>query len=178
MIEILPSEKDDSEFILIIEKILKNFVQSHLPKEVYVIKIDSWFDFKWRAFMGKYLGAAGFWNKEQLRIPPFIPDRVLEQIYFQKLNEEYVKRVHADLHIYQTSSNNITGKRKLVTSSGSRLFCWFSSNTKNTQSGSLMFYHIKPEDSDTFYVSFLKKKNWQIYKTDQISRNEVSNLMT
>ena len=173
MIEILPTENDDSDFTLIVEKILKSFIQNLEPMEIYIFKIDHWFDFKWRAFTGKMVGVLGSWNNKELRIPPFIPDRVEEQLYFQRENKTYIKKEAYDLHIYQTSSNNITGKRKLVTSSEPRFFLWFSGDTKNTLRGSLMIYQIKKEDSFTLYVSFLRKENWQIYKTDGISRKEV-----
>jgi hypothetical protein len=57
------------------------------------------------------------------------------------------------------------------------MFVWFSGNTKNSLRGSIMIYQIKKEAKYSFYVSFLKKDNWQIYKTDEISRNEVLSLM-
>jgi hypothetical protein len=173
MIEILPNGNDDFDFIQIVEKILNGFIQNITPKEIYIIKIDNWFDFKWRAFEGKILGAVGSWNEKELRIPPFIPDRVLEQLYFQKVNNAYEKQDRWDLHIYQSSSSNITGKRKLVAFGGTRMFLWFSGNTKNTLRGSIMLYQIEEENSSTLYISFLKKENWQVYKTDGISRNEV-----
>ena len=178
MIKISLDDNDDSEFLETVEKLFNRLIQSHLPSEIYLIKVDNWFDFKWRAFEGKKVGAVDSWNEEELKIPPFIPDRILEQSYFEKLGEIYKKLNIPDIHIYQTSSNNITGKRKLKAYSRTRLFGWLSGNTKNTLRGSLMIYQIEEKTSPTFYVSFLKKENWQIYKTDQISRNEVLNLIS
>lgn len=173
MIEILPIQDDDSNFTVIVEKILNSLIHNYSPKEIYIFKIDNWFDYKWRAFAGKAVGAVGIWNEKVIRIPPFIPDRVLEQLYFQRQDKTYEKQNVPNLHIYQGSSENITGKRKLVAFGDTRMFFWFSSNTKSTLRGSLMLYHIENENSYTFYVSFLKKKTWQIYKTDGISRQEV-----
>lgn len=156
----------------LVENVLNSSVQISKPNKIYIIKIDHWFDFKWREFAGKLLGAVGYWNKE-LRIPPFIPDRVLEQLYFEKVNGSYEKQDAAVIHIYQSSGDNITGKRKLISTSGVRLSVWFSGNTKNTLRGSIMLYQIGKVNQNTWYVSFLKKENWQIYKTDGISRNEI-----
>lgn len=40
-----------------------------------------------------------------------------------------------------------------------------------------MIYQIKKQAKYSFYVSFLKKDDWQIYKTDGISRNEVLSMI-
>jgi len=176
MIEILPGDNDDSGFTVIVENIINKTIENVTPDEIFLTKIDNWFDFKWRAFSGKTLGAVGVWNKE-LTIPPFIPDRVLEQSYYQKSNESYVKQVGHYLHGYQSSGENIGRKLKSYSFAPTRMFVWFSGNTKNSLRGSIMIYQIKKEAKYSFYVSFLKKDNWQIYKTDEISRNEVLSLM-
>ena len=56
MIEILPNEKDDKDFIKLILQILNNSILLYKPKEIYVVEIDHWFDDKWLAFSGKTLG--------------------------------------------------------------------------------------------------------------------------
>jgi hypothetical protein len=176
MIEILPNENDDLGFTEIVENIINKTVENIAPEEIYLTKIDNWFDFKWLAFSGKLAGAVGFWNDE-LTVPPFIPDRVMEQSYFQRLNETYVKQVGHKLHGYQSSGENIGRKLKSYSFARTRIFVWFSGNTKNSLRGSIMIYQIIKEAKYSFYVSFLKKDDWQIYKTDEISRNEVLSLM-
>lgn len=177
MIEIRSDDFDAAEYVRIVENYLNNFIRDVAPDEILVVKIDNWFDHKWRNFAGKFLGAVGFWNETVLRIPPFIPDRVVEQRYFEKHGDEYQERERAGLHIYQSSGENITGKRKLVAFGRKRLLFWFSGNSKNALRGSLMIYRIEKENSSTVYVSFVKKENWQIYKTDGISRQEAKSLI-
>jgi hypothetical protein len=177
MIGIISKENDDNKFVQIIEQIINAEINLTQPKEMCIIKIDSWFDFRWLGFIGKTLGALGMWNNEELRIPPFVPDRVLEQLYFRKTGENYTKQSAPNLHIYQSSGDNITGKRKLVPISESRLFCWYSGNTKNSTQGSLMVYRVGKENQNIWYVSFLKKSNWQIYKTKNTSRAEVKSMI-
>lgn len=176
MIEILPDDNDDLEFVAIAENVINKTVENISPDEIYLTKIDNWFDFKWRAFSGKLVGAVGFWNKE-LTIPPFIPDRVLEQSYFQKSGNSYAKQVGQYLHRYQSSGENIGRRLESYSSARTRIFVWFSGNTKNSLRGSIMIYQITKDVKYSFYISFLKKDNWQIYKTDEISRNEVLSLM-
>jgi hypothetical protein len=170
MIEVLPNDIDDSEFTQIVENIVNGFIQNHTPKEIYIIKIDNWFDFKWRSFAGKILGVAGVRSKE-LIVPPFNPSRVLEESHFQKFSKTYEKQNASDIHFYQSSEENLS--RKLRYYSDSSMFFWFSGNTQNTFRGSIMIYQIEKERENSWYISFLKKEKWQIYKTDGISRNEV-----
>lgn len=170
MIEIKLVENDDKEFIEIVEKLLNTSIKSTFPNEIFIVKIDNWFDFKWQSFSGKTLGLVSVWHKE-LRIPPFIPNRVLEQTYFKRFDGTYVEQKFGDLHIYQHSDANFNRKISLI--SNSALFLWFSGNTKNTLRGSIMLYQIENELNNSCYVSFVKKGNWQINKTEDISRNEV-----
>jgi hypothetical protein len=170
VIKLLPNDNDNLEFIQIVQSILDGFIQSHTPKEIYIIKIDNWFDFKWRSFAGKILGIAGVRSKE-LIVPPFNPNRVLEQSHFQKFGETYEKQDAPAIHFYQPSEENLS--RKLRYYSDSSMFFWFSGNTQNTFRGSIMIYQIEDERESSWYISFLKKEKWQIYKTGGISRNEV-----
>jgi hypothetical protein len=176
MIKILPNNHDDLGFSEIIENIINKIVENVSPDEIFLTKIDNWFDVKWREFSGKLLGAIGFWNKE-LTVPPFIPDRVLEQKYFQRLNANYIETKEHNLHFYQPSSENIGRKLESFPNARTRILIWYSGNTKNSLRGCFMVYEIKEQSKDSYYVSFLKKDKWQIYKTDQISRNEVLSLM-
>ena len=176
MIEIIPDENDDLGFTKIVELIINKTVLSVAPDDIYFTKMDNWFDFKWKEFSGKLLGAVGVWNKE-LTIPPFIPDRILEQSYFQKQNDSYTGQVGRYLHWYMPSGKNVGRKLNSYSFARTRLFIWFSGNTKNNLRGSIMIYQVESEKQYSWYLSFLKKDSWQIYKTDGISRNEVLNLM-
>ena len=170
MIEILPIENEDLDFIGIVKKILNTSLQSYIPNEIFVFKIDNWFDFKWQSFSGNTMGAVGVWHNE-LRIPPFIPNRVLEQKYFKRFGETYNEREYGNLHVYQQSDANFNRKITLVSNSG--LFLWFSGNTKNNLRGSIMLYQVEDQTENSWYVSFVKSHRWRIDKTEGISNNEV-----
>jgi hypothetical protein len=173
MIEILPNETDDRDFVQIVEQILTVGLKLGQPDEVFIIKVDHWFDFKWLAFSHKIFGALGVW-REPLRIPPFIPDRIIEELYFKKkVGENYQREVSNPLHIYQSSDNN--AKRKIKRQSA--LFIWYSGETAINSQGSLMVYFFKEEFQNAWYVSFVKKSDWQIYKTNKISKSEVKSMI-
>ena len=178
MIGIGAHEGDDLEFIEMVERFANSYVASNEPDSVYLLKIDHWFDFKWKDFEGKMLGALGSWNSEFRRLPPFIPDRVVYQVLYERVAGIYEVISGRQVHVYQSSGENITGQGRLVDSWRTQMFIWFSGGSKDSQRGSLMLYLIKKENSKSVYVSFLKKKQWQIYKTDGMSRNEAKNLVS
>ncbi len=175
MIRIERDIYDDHKFIDLIEAFVNRSANDRSPCEIYLVKIDHWFDVKWRGFQGKLLGAAGLRSFETLRIPPFIPDRVLEQRYFERGNGIYAEGTAPQLHFYQSSSDNLT-RKSLVATSEPRLFVWYSGGTAVSLRGSVMAYVIKKSDSKSFYISLQKKQMWCPLKTDGISRKEATTL--
>ena len=172
MLKISPNENDDKNFIELVEQILRAEVVFTQPKDVFIIKVDHWFDFKWREFSHKIFGALGVWRKP-LRVPPFIPDRIVEEAHFQKIGKSYKREVPYRLHIYQHSSEN--AERKINRKSA--LYVWFSGDTVSKSQGSLMVYRFANETQNSWYSSFVKKADWQIYKTDNISKAEIKSMM-
>ena len=168
MIEILPSQNEDKKFVGLVEQILNTGISLTEPNDVFVTKVDHWFDYKWRKFSHKVFGAVGVW-REPLRIPPFIPDRIVEEAYFEKVEKRYIYKDLYRLHIYQPSSEN--ADRKIRRESAT--FLWYSGDTANNTLGSLMIYTFGKDFQNSWYVSFIKKTDWQIYKTDNISRAEI-----
>jgi hypothetical protein len=169
-IHLLKFDNDDENFIRIVENIINKSISSFQPNEIYVVRIDQWFDHKWQGFSGKISGVFGVRGKI-LTIPPFIPDRVIEQLHFQKIGKNYQQQKAENLHIYQESGENLQRKIRHLTNSAS--FFWFSGNVANNSQASLMNYQIKDQAENGWYVSFLEKETWQVYKTNNISRNEV-----
>jgi hypothetical protein len=79
MIELVPSEYDDLAFLELAERIVKGAVAALQVREVYLVHVDNWFDFKW-------LGCWSRWKRkgrlEELRVPPFNPKRVGSEKHF------------------------------------------------------------------------------------------------
>ncbi len=169
MIGILPSQNEDKYFIGLVEQILNIGIILTEPKDIFVTKVDHWFDFKWHKFRGKVLGAFGV-RGEPLLIPPFIPDRIVEESYFERVGQKYIHKDLYRLHIYQPSSEN--EKREIKRDSA--IYLWYSGDTLNNSQGSLMVYSFGKDFQTSWYASFIKKKDWQIYKTDNISKAEIN----
>jgi hypothetical protein len=163
------TKSDDEIFIEIVERFINKSISFYKPNEVYVIKTDNWFDHKWVEFSGKVSGELGVWLRE-LRVPPFVPDRIVEELHFQKDDKEYKLQEARNLHIYQASEENALRKIKNFTDSA--ILVWFNGNTNICSQACLMFYQVENEVETAWYISFLKKETWKLYKTMNISRNE------
>lgn len=174
MIKLIPKENDDKAFTEIVSKILNNSISLTNPKDVYVVQIDHRFDYKWLIFSHKALGAIGDW-RSKLRIPPFIPDRVVEELYFQMIGGEFIKKEQKPLHIYQSSEDNSYRLIRNLTNSG--IFIWFSGDTKSSSQASLMFYEVLENSYNYWFVSFVNNGTWQIRGTRNISKKEIHTLI-
>ncbi|MGQ0541970.1 MAG: hypothetical protein ACT4O9_08995 [Blastocatellia bacterium] len=173
MIDIPATDSDDPIFLDIVKNLVVNLLNQNEPANAWIVKIDRAFDAKWRGFQGKMLGALGWWDRNQLKVPPFIPDRVIDQSCYERVGEEYLLMDFGVLHYYQPSSENITGRNALQASVKPRLFLWFSGETISSKRGTVMVYLIENYRHSSFLVSMVKKtKDWEVYKTDGISRNE------
>ena len=84
----MPQLDDDPEFVRRVELTVNGILRSHSPASLAVIKIDNWFGARWLGFSGKFGGIAGFTLKpsfrtrKRLRIPLFVPERVVFQRRF------------------------------------------------------------------------------------------------
>lgn len=64
-------------------RLIGGLVKEFQPKELYVCRVDNWFDSKWLNFSGKTLGAVPMWKKE-VTIPPFHPNRIVGEALFDR----------------------------------------------------------------------------------------------
>lgn len=168
------SESEDESFVHTVQNIINKAVVSCQPEEIYVVKIDNWFDHKWLEFSGKTLGLLGVWLRD-LRIPPFVPDRVIAELHFKKIEQRYELQQENSLHIYQASEENALRKIKLIADSA--IFIWYSANTNASSQASFMFYQVENDAENAWYASFVKKESWQLNRTRNISRSEVLALL-
>ncbi len=176
MISLIVNTEDDPEYVEIVSRIIKKTVIASSPDEVFVIQINSWFDYKWLRFSAKISGAFGF-SQNELTIPPFNPNRVIYEMHatFSQESEELILDKTQRLHILQSSEENL--KRKISHISKSAIFCWYSGNTKATGKASLMVYSSNSDDQHGWYVSFAKTSSWVVNQVKGISKQEMALLM-
>ena len=149
---------------------------TYRPAEVYLVRIDQWFDTKWLNFSGKLLGAVGVWNK-RTSVPPFHPGRVREEHHFSATRnpDAFETTPAAPLHRAQTSSESIV--RSISRISSDAVFFWHSSGTADLDRGSIMLYRTSPNEVLSWYVSFHRTASWWLDRHRGISPGEIRHLL-
>jgi hypothetical protein len=174
-LSVVPIKNDDASFLKLVERIANHTIQQFKPADIFLIRIDHWFDQKWLAYSGNILGVVSV-RKSRLTIPPFVPNRVISQDAYS-LDELAGSYDHAEalpLHLVQSSRENLTRFIDRVTKSG--MFIWFSGGTQQASTGSIMVYAVTDDLQNAWYASFERSTAWQINKVRGLSKNELLHL--
>src|SRR5262249_38321002 len=100
---ITPEYDDAPDFIRQVEQVANGIIRRHASETLVLVKIDNSFGSKWLGFPGKALGAIGvgfnpsYHPANIVRIPPFVPNRVVSQRRFSSPGYEEVdcgKAIH------------------------------------------------------------------------------------
>jgi hypothetical protein len=163
MLELVPRESDDVDFLELIEWIVNGALQQLQLAEVYLVHVDNWFDFKWLGWWS--------WGKgnvparkvlRKLYVPPFNPNRVLSEQHFcwDADRAKWMSVAHLKpLHLRQPGRSYRA--LPLERWSESAAFIWYSGNTAANTAGSLMLY-LSGAEAYAWYASFVKKELWQV----------------
>lgn len=121
------------------ERIIRTEVARTGARELHLVTIDGWFSQRWLAFSHKAVGAVRFAHRD-LRIPPFVPSRVLAQQSFVRADGDtyYPLRRARALHVRQPSQAN-ERRRVAIVAPDAALF-WWSAATQPSGRGSLLAY--------------------------------------
>jgi hypothetical protein len=179
---------DDLGFIELVRLSVSAELEAKAVHGLFLIRIDNWFDCKWRNFSGNgrvayghYTGLsydpdtaldAFHWKDTKSTFPPFTPNRIVSQNFYAKdengiyLLDENGPWVHAGWR--ESSSANL--HRRIATHNNSALFVWFSSNALVNRRGSLMIYRANGTIITSWYASFSLNGQWRIVQTEGISR--------
>lgn len=164
-------QNDNPNFILNCEKIIQNRINLWNPTDIYVTRIDNWFDGKWMEFSGTLMSGLSIW-KGETTIPPFHPNRVESSEFYKKTAEHYAKKENPkSLHIYQESKDNL--KRYVSEFTNDGLFVWYSGNSKVNEVGTLMCYLVRESGCQPFFITLSGKKEWNVSQTKGILRKEI-----
>src|SRR5271167_1999863 len=82
--QIAAGETDDPGFIALLNSLVQGLISDRAPEELWIIRIDNWFDHKWLGFSGMGLVASDIpidrydtvkaeSYQEKLTFPPFTP---------------------------------------------------------------------------------------------------------
>jgi hypothetical protein len=164
---------DDSAFIRLASQIIAGATVTHQPPNVCVFKIDHWFDHKWLAFSGKFLGAVGSW-REPLTVPPFVANRIIEKWHFKRdadASAYHVETHMSNIHHRGRAEENLHRSVRQI-APDSALF-WFSGNTRATGRGSLMGYIPVDGDHWPWFLAFTRNTDWRVARRKSIHEYEV-----
>lgn len=169
------TDNDDPQFIALASGLVDAAITIYQPAEVYLIRIDGWFDFKWLNFSGKALGAVGVWHRP-ITVPPFHPHRVLAETHLSAAPDSgvFTSTPAVPLHIAQPSDQNLA--RSIARVSQSAVFFWYSSSTRTLDRGSTMLYRTHQTDVLSWYASFHRSPTWRLDRHRGISPTEVQRL--
>jgi ankyrin repeat protein len=179
-----PSEDDAPAFLERVRHIVSGAVRTHRTDEVYIVRIDNWFDRKWLGFSGtgrvEFPGGAWIetaldeFRKDELTLPPFTPNRVRSRRRFiwNAYADRFIKaHLRHRLHVGRHSCMNL---REPISRIGSSVaFAWYSGNTAENDSGSLMMYVHRDDLTVAWYASFARKNQWRIEAVTGLSTEQL-----
>jgi len=171
-------DKDDEDFLRIVESVLSGTVVDQRPAYVAVVKIDHWFGQRWRGFVGKILGQVGANRMRNLVIPPFHPNRVQgEWQYLRRKDGSYAEASALEpVHIHQNSESN--WGRRIHRVRAPSVWVWWSGKSTKADRASLMVYIVRGGDDDeAWYVEYtFKADEWAISKLAGVDRRRLEQL--
>ena len=171
---------DAPDFVALVEQALNGIVCRYAPSTVILIKIDNWFGARWLGFAGKFLGLAGVTLKARdkaraasIRIPPFVPERVVSQ---RRFVAPAFKEVDPGEPVHKHVPSRTALRRKASVEAPGETIIWYSGNSKANGRGSLMAY--LPLDSSywPWFVELEKGAHWRITEIRGIKAEDFSNL--
>jgi len=115
--KIMPAFDDAPDFVKQVEQVVNGIIHRHSPEIVVLLKIDNWFGSNWLGFSGKLLGALGIWSEpynqsaDNIRIPPFVPSRVVSQRRFVGPSYE---EIDGGKPIHERIASRFALRRKLL----------------------------------------------------------------
>jgi hypothetical protein len=177
--EISIQSDDEPEFIGQVELVVKGILHRYSPVSIALIKIDNWFGRRWLYFSGKALGAVGVWQvptdrrpNNFLRIPPFVPERVVSQRRF--IAPDY-REIDPGKLLHRHVPSGIALERRAAEQEPKTALVWYSGNSMANGRGALMVYVPVDESYWPWYAELKRAEPWRItaqaknIKSDQFS---------
>jgi hypothetical protein len=190
-IEVAPGETDDPLFIKLLNSLLQGLLKASTPQEVWIIQIDNWFDHKWLrfsgigtvdfkfpAFMNRYDGALDEFYQDNLTFPPFTPNRILSQLSFVRVGDQYAGAPLRKLpHSSEKQPSEANLHRRVDAFSRSACFVWYSAKTLANGKASVMVYGVAGDQAGAWFAAFDREQDWELHATKGTRRDDVQQLL-
>jgi hypothetical protein len=189
-VQVSVGHTDDPDFVDLLNSLLQGLLAGCAPREVWIIRIDNWFDQKWLefsgkgivafefpAFMDRYDAALDEFHQDKVTFPPFAPNRVLGQWSYVRDGSEYKEvPLPALPHSTEKRRSERNLHRRVQHFSPSVCFVWYSSNTLSNGRGSVMVYTVEAEQVNTWFAAFNRDTQWRLQATKGANREYVERL--
>lgn len=170
------NDSDSLDFLHNVEKIIYDSIMKWKPQDLFITRVDNWFDYKWLKFSGTVMHEIAISKLIELTIPPFHPNRIESCDKYICQNKAYLRtNLDKELHIFQMSADNL--KRKIADFSTNGLFIWFSSNSKVNNNGSFMLYLVCDNECFAFYASLTLEQNWRVKKSVGLTKKQIDSII-
>ena len=164
---------DDRMFLAYVQAVIDRILAETVPG-IYVTKVDGWFGERWVGFAGKTLGAAGVHFRDELRIPPFVPNRVVCSVYLERqASGVYIEAPPpVALHIDQRSEANL--RRRAGDLAPYHGLVWFSGNTASSGRGSILAYVPFADGHEPWFLELVKEEDWRAVRAIGVSPKDLN----
>ncbi len=190
-IQVVTGETDDQQFITLLNSLVRGLVNEVAPQELWIIKIDNWFDHKWLRFSGKGIvdfrfpafmnredGALDEFHQDKVTFPPFAPNRVLAQWSFVRVDDRYCEApLHLLPHPSEKQRSEANLHRRVEGFSRSASFVWYSAKTLGNGRASVMVYSVAGERVEAWFAAFNRQQDWTLQATKGANRDDVQRLL-
>ena len=167
---------DATGYVEAVERLIGGLLRLHSPERICVVRIDNWFGPSWLRFSGKILGAAGVHDRDELRVPPFHPNRVRSQRTYAASGDSYKLIEAPALHIAQASSENLVLDRAVEAVAPNTALVWFSGNTASNGKGAMLVYVPETDGYWGWYCGFESEDGWRRTRLAGIDQIELDQL--
>jgi hypothetical protein len=177
--KITPEIDDSPDFVRQVEQVVNGVIRLHAPGTLVLIKIDNYFGSKWLGFSGKALGALGVWHNpsyhpaNSVRIPPFVPNRVVSQ---RRFSGPAYEEIDCGKPIHKRVPSGIALNRRAATAVPKSALVWYSGESKGTGRGAVMAYIPVGDSYWPWYAALETGEPWRITETWDIKREDLAGL--
>jgi hypothetical protein len=192
---IVKSETDDPALIGIFNSLLDGLLNYSYPEELYLVRINNWFDHKWLGFSGYGSATSGRLDlggrflgmfesvkvelcNDKLTLPPFTPNRIVSQRCYARSESAYIEAPLRPPHRFTKQSSELNIHRRVEDAFHSACLVWYSTNTIANDRASLMAYTVNDGKTESWYCSFQRKSAWNLDSTKGISKEKLQAFMT
>ena len=172
LFDLAPQDDDNAEFVDLVKSCLRWAASENRPPELYIIKIDNWFDARWCEFSGKAIGAFGTWMTK-LTLPPFVPHRVIWERKF--VAPDYIQSpIRKCIHVKVSGGD--AQLRRVSEIAPNASFVWFSGQTKSNGRGALMAYLLHDGSHWPWYTAWTLRDGWRASLLRGVSTEELGSI--